>query len=131
MKRNPASYSTIDEYIENFPEEIQKKLGEIRAAIRYAAPEAKEKISYQMPTFELYGNLVHFAAFTHHISFFPTPSGVQAFQEELSQYETSRGTIKIPLDTPLPLDLISRITKFRVIENTQKAQAKSAKKKAK
>jgi uncharacterized protein YdhG (YjbR/CyaY superfamily) len=79
MERNPSSYSTIDEYIATFPEEIQKKLGEVRATIKSAAPEATEKISYQMPTFFLYGNLVHFAAFKNHIGLYPAPSGIEAF----------------------------------------------------
>jgi uncharacterized protein YdhG (YjbR/CyaY superfamily) len=131
MERNPSSYSTIDEYIATFPEDIQKKLGEVRATIKSAAPEATEKISYQMPTFFLYGNLVHFAAFKNHIGLYPAPSGIEAFKHELSQYEGSKGTIKFPLDKPLPLDLISKITKYRVAENLKRAETKSSKKKGK
>jgi uncharacterized protein YdhG (YjbR/CyaY superfamily) len=93
MQSNKVSIGSINEYIATFPEEVQKKLEDIRATIKNAAPEAQEKISYQIPTFYLYGNLVHFAAFKNHISFFPTSSGVQAFKKELSQYETSKGTI--------------------------------------
>ena len=129
MKSNSVKYVSIDEYIATFPEEIQKKLEEVRATIKTAAPEAKEKISYQIPTFTLYGNLVHFAAFKNHIGFFPTSSGVQSFKHELSQYETSKGTIKFPLDKPLPLDLISKITEYRVAENLKKAEVKTNKKK--
>jgi uncharacterized protein YdhG (YjbR/CyaY superfamily) len=125
MKSNSVRYVSIDEYIATFPEEIQKKLEEVRATIKTAAPEAKEKISYQIPTFTLYGNLVHFAAYKNHIGFYPTSSGVQAFKHELSQYETSKGAIQFPLDKPLPLDLISKITKYRVAENLKKAEIKS------
>jgi uncharacterized protein YdhG (YjbR/CyaY superfamily) len=129
MKVDSVSFVSIDEYIATFPMEIQKKLEEVRATIKAAAPEAQEKISYQMPTFYLYGNLIHFAAFTNHIGLFPAPSGVEAFKDELSQYATSKGTIRFPHDTPLPLDLISKITKYRVAENLKKAEAKSSKKK--
>jgi uncharacterized protein YdhG (YjbR/CyaY superfamily) len=128
MQSNKVSIGSINEYIATFPEEVQKKLEDIRATIKNAAPEAQEKISYQIPTFYLYGNLVHFAAFKNHISFFPTSSGVQAFKNELSQYENSKGTIKLPLDKPLPLDLISKIVKFRVTENLKRAEAKASKK---
>jgi uncharacterized protein YdhG (YjbR/CyaY superfamily) len=131
MKNNTVGFVSIDEYIATFPEEIQKKLEEVRATIKAAAPRAQEKISYQVPTFFLYGNLVHFAAFKNHLSFFPASSGVQAFQDELSQYETSKGTIKFPHDQPLPLDLISRITKYRGAENLKRAETKSGKKKSK
>jgi uncharacterized protein YdhG (YjbR/CyaY superfamily) len=89
----------------------------LRTTIKSAAPGAEEKISYQMPTFALKGNLVHFAAHKKHIGFYPTPSGIQAFKEELSIYETSKGAIRFPIDKPLPLDLISKIVKFRVNEN--------------
>lgn len=128
MNSNPVSYTTIDEYIATFPEDIQAKLKQIRAVIKATAPEATEKISYQVPTFYLHGNLVHFAAFKQHISFFPSSSGVRVFEAELSPYETSKGTIKFPLDKPMPLDLIRRITEFRVMENLEKAKTKSSKK---
>jgi uncharacterized protein YdhG (YjbR/CyaY superfamily) len=129
MNNNPVSFISIDEYIATFPEDIQKKLEEVRVTIKAAAPEAQEKISYQVPTFYLYGNLVHFAGFKNHISFFPTSSGVQAFKDELSQYETSKGTIRFPIDKPLPLDLISKITKYRVAENLKRNEIKSISKK--
>lgn len=118
---------SIDEYIATFPEEIQTILQEIRETIRAAAPDAQEKISYQMPTFALHGNLVHFAAFKNHIGFYPTPSGVEAFQEELARYKGAKGSIQFPLNEPMPLDLITRIVKMRVAENLQKAQQKSRK----
>lgn len=94
-----------------------------------AAPEAEEKISYQMPTFALYGNLVHFAAHKNHIGFYPTPSGIEAFKEELSAYKGAKGSVQFPLDQPMPYDLISKIVKFRVKENVEKAESKKLKKK--
>jgi len=127
MKSNTVRFSSIDEYIATFPKEIQMKLEVVRATIKAAAPEAVEKISYQMPTFFLYGNLVHFAAFKNHIGLYPAPSGIEAFKHELSQYEGSKGAVRFPLDKPLPLDLISRITKYRVAENLKKAESKSTK----
>jgi uncharacterized protein YdhG (YjbR/CyaY superfamily) len=120
-KPTPA---TVDEYIAQFPAEIQAKLREIRAVIHAAAPEATEKISYAMPTFYLQGNLVHFAAFKHHIGFYPVPSGIEAFEAELSPYKRSKGAVQFPLDQPLPHDLIARIVDFRAAENQQKAKAK-------
>ena len=110
----------IDEYIAHFPKDVQQLLKKMRLTIRKAAPKAKEKISYCIPTFALDGNLVHFAAFKSHISFFPTPSGIKAFREELSAYKISTGTVQFPLDKPLPLGLISRIVKFRVKEQSRK-----------
>jgi len=112
---------TIDDYIAAFPPEIQAKLEAIRQTIHEVAPDAVEAISYAIPTFQLKGrNLVHFAAFKNHLSFFPTGSGVEAFQEELSAYHISKGTIQFPLDQPLPLDLIRRITAYRVKAETER-----------
>lgn len=113
-------FKNIDEYIATFPKNTQTVLQELRQAIRDAAPEAEEAISYQMPAFKLKGNLVYFAVFKNHIGFFPTSSGVQAFQKELSSYETSKGTIRFPLDKPIPFDLVKRIVKYRVKENLGK-----------
>ena len=112
-------FNTIDEYIATFPKQIQHILQELRRVIRESAPQAKEAISYQIPTFKLNGNLVHFAAFKDHIGFFPTSSGVAAFRKELLEYETSTGTIRFPLDKPMPFDLIRKIVKYRVSENLQ------------
>jgi uncharacterized protein YdhG (YjbR/CyaY superfamily) len=122
MKTAPKN---IDEYIQEFPPEIQKILQEIRATIRAAAPQATEAISYQMPTFKLHGNLVHFAGYKNHIGFYPVPSGIEAFKEELSQYKGAKGSVQFPLTKPMPLDLISRIVKFRVNENLAKSKQKS------
>ena len=101
---------------------------ELRATIKAAAPEAEEKISYQMPTFALKGNLVHFAAYKNHIGFYPTPSGIEAFKHELSIYEGSKGSVKFPIEKPLPLELISKIVAFRVAENLKQAERKASKK---
>jgi len=123
MESNKAK--TIDEYIVNCPVEVQKKLRDMRTAIKASAPEATEKISYQMPTFYLEGNLVHFAAFKNHIGFYPTPSGVQAFIKETAKYASTKGAIQFPLDQPLPLKLVSKIVKFRVKENLKRAEKKA------
>ena len=127
MQSKPSGFNSIDEYIATFPEDIQKILEELRQTIKASAPEASEKISYQMPTFFLKGNLVHFAAHPHHIGFYPTPSGIEAFQQELSVYKSSKGAVQFPIDQPLPLELIARIVKFRVGENLKNAALKSSK----
>jgi len=117
----------IDTYIAAFPPETREVLQKMRLTIKAAAPEAAEKISYQIPTFYLKGNLVHFAAFKDHFAFFPTSSGVENFKDELSGYKLSRGTIQFPLGKPIPYDLISKITKFRVTENLERAEIKKKK----
>ena len=129
MESNKAGFASIDEYIATFPEEIQKILEQLRATIKAAAPDAEEKISYQMPTFALKGNLVHFAAHKNHVGFYPTPSGIQAFKRELSIYEGAKGSVQFPIDQPLPLELIGKIVKFRVAENLKNAEKKSGKRK--
>ena len=108
---------TIDEYISKFPQAVQIKLEQIRNTISKAAPDAKEVISYQMPAFKLNSVLVYFAAFKDHISFFPTSNPIKVFAKELAEYETSKGTIKFPLNKKIPLGLISKITKFRFKED--------------
>jgi uncharacterized protein YdhG (YjbR/CyaY superfamily) len=120
--------NSIDEYIATFPAEIQKILREIRAVVKAAAPDAQEKISYQMPTFFLSGNLVHFAAFKNHIGFYPAPTGIEAFAQELSVYKGAKGSIQFPINKPMPLDLITKIVKYRVAENLKKAEMKSSEK---
>ena len=117
-------FTTIDEYIATFPKETQKILKDIRATIKAAAPDAEEKISYQMPTFFLKGNLIHFAAYKNHIGIYPTPNGIESFKKELSKYKGAKGSVRLPIDEPMPLKLISRIVKFRVSENLKKAKAK-------
>ena len=122
------TYTTIDEYIALFPSDVQHKLQAMRRAIREAAPEAAEKISYQMPTFHQQGNVVHFAAFKNHIGFFPGASGVEAFADRLTAYKTSKGTIQFPFSEPLPLELVKEITRWRVEENRQIVEARKKRK---
>lgn len=110
----------IDDYILQFPKEIQRKLQELRQVIKESAPEAEERISYKMPTYYLRGNLVHFAAYSGHIGFYPAPSGIEAFKDQLEGFKTSKGAIQFPLDEDLPLGLIRKIVKFRVEENLNK-----------
>ena len=128
MSPKHTAPKNIDEYIAGFPKDIQENLEKIRMTIRNAAPKAEEKISYQIPTFSLKGNLVHFAAFKNHISFFPTSSGIEKFKNELSAYKGAKGTVQFPLDKPIPFDLISKIVRFRVLENIERAETKRKKK---
>jgi uncharacterized protein YdhG (YjbR/CyaY superfamily) len=121
----------IDDYIAGFPKDIQEILEQLRATIRKAAPNAEETIKYQIPTFTLKGNLIHFAAYKNHIGFYPAPSGIEAFKKELSVYKGAKGSIKFPIDKPIPLSLISKIVKYRVKKNLEKAAAKAKKNKNK
>ncbi len=127
MKSDQETPKTIDEYIAGFPPEIQELLEKIRKTIREAAPDADEAIKYQLPTFVLKGNLIHFGAFKNHIGFYPTSTGTKKFEEELSAYEGSKGAVRFPLGKPIPLSLISKIVKFRVKENLERAAAKGKK----
>jgi uncharacterized protein YdhG (YjbR/CyaY superfamily) len=122
------SPTTIDDYIAAYPPAIQELLQAIRATIRAAAPEATEAISYAMPTFKLHGNLVHFAAFKNHIGFYPAPSGIENFKDQLASYKTSKGALQFPLDRPIPHALIAEIVRFRVGENTRNAASKKSRK---
>lgn len=124
MQTHPTAPQNIDDYIARFPEDIQNMLQQIRLTIKEAAPEAEETIKYQMPTFTLKGNLVHFAAFKNHIGFYPAPTGIEQFKDELSAYKGAKGSIRFPLNQPIPFDLIGRIVQFRVQENLAKAAAK-------
>lgn len=119
--RSPA---TIDEYIAAFPEEKQVLLEAVRQTVREAAPEAEETIKYGMPTFMWKGNLVHFAAFNSHIGFYPAPSGVEEFRNDLALYQTGKGTMQFPIDKPLPLPLIARLVQHRMKENSKKERLK-------
>lgn len=127
MEGKPNGYKTIDDYIALFPGEMQRRLQDLRQAIHAAAPEAVERISYQMPTFYLKGNLVHFAAWKDHIGFYPTPAGIQPFAKELEGYEQTKGSIHFPLNEPLPLGLVKRIVGLRVEQNLKKIAGKSGK----
>ena len=111
---------TIDEYISSFPIEVQKILNKIKQTIKKLVPTAEEAISYGIPTFKLNGNLVHFAAFKNHIGFYPGPSGLQAFQKEISKYKNAKGSVQFPLGQPIPFDLIEKIVNYRVKENLKK-----------
>ena len=128
MKTDQTAPMTIDEYIADFPPDIQEILEKIRLIIREAAPDAEETVKYRMPTFTLKGNLVHFAAFKKHIGFYPTPTGTEKFSNEISVFQGAKGSIRFPLDKPIPYDLIRRIVGFRVKENLDKAAAKRKKK---
>lgn len=127
MDETKAGFATVDEYIASFPEEARAKLQELRATIRAAAPEAVEKISYQMPTFFLKGNLVYFAGWKKHVGFYAIPSANEAFKDELSAYTVSKGAVQFPLDQPLPVELITRMVRFRVAENLARTEAKTRK----
>ncbi len=118
-------YKDINEFIAEFPEDVQIILEKIRAIIQQAAPDAKEAIKYGMPTFVLNGNLVHFAAYKNYIGFYPAPSGIDAFIAELEQYRTGKGTIQFPIDKPIPYELITKVVKYRVEENLNKRKKKS------
>jgi len=128
MKSKKTAAKNVDEYIAGFPPGVRGILEKIRTTIKKAAPDAEETISYQMPTFTLKGILVHFAAFKKHTGFYPTPSGIEKFKKELSVYEGGKGSVRFPLDQPIPFALISRIVKFRVKENLERAKAKGKKK---
>ena len=130
MRTNQKAPKDIDEYIAGFPNDVQEILEKIRMTIRNAAPSAEETIKYQMPTFTLNGNLVHFAAFKKHIGFYPVPRGIDAFKDELSVYEGEKATVRFPLDKPIPFDLISRIVKFRVKKNLERAKEKGKKRRS-
>ena len=117
MEETKKAFTTIDEYIAGFPEHIQAILEQMRQTIRETAPDAQEAISYQIPTFKLNGNLVHFAAFKKHIGFYPASSGIEAFKDELASYEFAKGSVKFPLTEPIPFDLVRRIVAYRVEEN--------------
>lgn len=110
--------TTVDEYINQFPEDVQLILNNIRQIIHEEAPEATEKISYQMPTFVYHGNLVHFAGYKNHIGFYPTPSGITAFQKEIEEYKNAKGSVQFPLTKPIPYELIRKIVQYRVSENS-------------
>lgn len=123
MKTKQTIPKTIDEYIAGFPADVQEVLEKIRATIRTAAPKAEETISYQIPTFNLYGKyLIYFAAYKKHIALYPAPIGNPEFKEDLSAYQSGKGTLKFPLDKPIPFNLIARLVKFRSRENRERAK---------
>ena len=127
MMKTPPSQD-IDTYIAGFPPETQILLAQMRETVKSAAQAATETINYGMPTLQLHGNLVHFAAYKNHIGFYPAPSGIAAFQEQLSVYKHAKGSVQFPLNQPLPLALIAEIVRFRVQENEERAKTRSKKK---
>jgi uncharacterized protein YdhG (YjbR/CyaY superfamily) len=120
MKSGSTSPDSIDAYIAQFPPEVQTQLTQMRQTIQKAAPSATEAISYQIPTFKLNGNLVHFAGFKKHIGFYPGAAGITAFRDELAGYNSAKGSVQFPLDKALPLALVRKIVKFRVQQNLAK-----------
>jgi uncharacterized protein YdhG (YjbR/CyaY superfamily) len=120
--------TTTSDYIAGFPRPIQRILKQVRNTIRKAAPKARETISYRIPAFMQEGPVVYFAAFKRHLGFFPTSSGIRRFKKELSGYRGAKGSVQFPLDQPMPLKLIAEITRFRVKENLERAQAKKKQK---
>jgi uncharacterized protein YdhG (YjbR/CyaY superfamily) len=130
MQGPKVRFTSIDEYIAAFPQETQKILEELRSAIKASAPEVEEKITYQMPTFDLNGrHLVYFSAWKHHIGLYPIPAGNKAFEKEISQYKSAKSALNFPIDQPLPLKLISKFVKLRVTENSKNAEIKPRRKK--
>jgi uncharacterized protein YdhG (YjbR/CyaY superfamily) len=125
MPKMMKEFKTIDEYIKDYPEDIQKVLEKMRRVIHDAAPQAEEAMRYGIPTFRLNGNLVHFGAFKTHIGFYPAPRGIEAFKKELAPYEGGKGTVKFPLDKPIPYDLVTKVVKFRAAENLAKKKINS------
>jgi uncharacterized protein YdhG (YjbR/CyaY superfamily) len=124
MKAKTAK--NIDNYIGDFPPDVQLMLQKVRTEIRKAAPQAEEAIKYQMPTFVLNGNLIHFAGYKNHIGLYPGSKPIEEFKDELTRYETSKGTIRLPLDKPIPVGLISKITKFCVKRNLERVVSRKA-----
>ncbi|MFZ1676984.1 MAG: DUF1801 domain-containing protein [Saprospiraceae bacterium] len=126
-----TSIHDIDSYIALYPPDVRKLLEQIRSTIRKAAPDAQEKIGYGIPTFTLHGNLVHFGGFKNHIGFYPGPDAIVAFKKELSVYDGAKGSIQFPIDKPLPLDLITKMVKYRVKQNMEKSVSQASMKKKK
>lgn len=122
-----SEYKDVDEYIATFPTDMQLLLEQLRSAIKKAAPEAEEGISYQMPAYKYFGMLVFFAGYKSHVGFYPTPSGIEQFKKELSGYDGAKGSVQFPIDKPLPLRLVSKIVKFKIKENQSKTAAKKSK----
>lgn len=125
MQAAKVKPQTVDQYIGDFPKPVQALLQEMRNAIRSAAPKAEEMIAYNMPAFRLNGPLVYYAANKAHIGFYPMPSAIRAFSEELESYVTSKGAIQFPLDRKLPLALVKKMVRFRVKENEEKKKLKA------
>lgn len=130
MPKRPASFSSIDEYIDAFPKRVQVLLRKVRRTIRAAAPDAEEAIAYGIPTFKLCGNLVHFAGFSRHIGFYPGPSGIAKFKSLIAEYSFAKGSVQFPLDREIPVNLIKKIVDFRVKENLAAFNQRKSEKKS-
>ena len=125
MQSKKVTFQSMDEYIASFPEDVQKTLEEVRATIKSAALEAEETISYNIPTFTLNGKyLIYFAGWKHHISIYPIPTGSESFNKQVAKYVEGKGTLKFPIDKPLPLKLITKIVKLKVAENRKRMDKK-------
>jgi uncharacterized protein YdhG (YjbR/CyaY superfamily) len=124
MEEKVQAIQSVDDYIAQFPPEIQKRLAEIRALIREEAPEAREKISWQMPTYVLNGNLVHFAAHKSHLGFYPGAEGIEVFSEKIAGFKSSKGAVQFPYNKPLPAELVREIVWFRIEANKRDAEQK-------
>lgn len=120
-----ATATSVDAYIAGFTPDVRARLEQMRQAIARLAPQATETISYGIPTFKLHGNLVHYAGYAHHVGFYPGGAGIAAFQEEIAGYKSAKGSVQFPHDRPLPLALVKRIVKFRVVQNEAKAAEKA------
>lgn len=127
MKEKAPLAKNVDEYISSFEPAIQQRLQQLRKAIKKAAPDAEELISYQMPAYKYHGVLVYFAGYKNHIGFYATPTGHAAFKKELSMYKEGKGSVQFSHDQLLPLNLIGRIVKFRIKENLEREKAKRKK----
>jgi len=129
MKAAATEIEDVDSYISDFPKETQKLLRQVRATIKNAAPKAKEEVSYRMPAYKYHGMLVYFAGYQHHIGFYPGAAGVANFKKDIAKYKSAKGSVQFPINEPMPLQLITKIVKFRAKENENKAALKAAKKK--
>lgn len=122
MEKTKHDFLTIDEYIDSFPEPVQKMLKKIRGIVKETAPDAEEKISYKMPAFFLNKNLIYFAGYTKHVGLYPGVNAINAFRDKLAKYKFAKGSIQFPLDEPLPVELIKKIVEFRIEEISKKRQ---------
>lgn len=127
MKAPSSPPTTVDEYIDSFPLDVQSILQNVRTTIKKAAPDAVETIKYGIPTFVQNGNLVHFGGYKKHIGFYPAPSGIEQFQDEMASYKGAKGSVQFPLDKPIPYDLIAQIVRFRVTESSGRAESRKIK----
>ncbi len=125
MITKPPTITNVDEYIASFPQKAQKYLKQMRAIVIKAAPNAEEKLSYQMPYYKYHGRLVYFAAHTNHLGLYPMAAGIERFKKELADYTTGKGSVQFPFDKPLPVALITKIIKFRINANLEKEELKN------